>query len=63
MDPKKAKQFHDVFVEDKNDQIDAYYIADYLCFDHYLVGIVHQENYIALQRLTHSRYEIVKRLV
>ncbi|PWT46047.1 IS110 family transposase, partial [Limosilactobacillus reuteri] len=63
VDPKKTKRFHDVFAEDKNDQIDAYYIADYLRVGHYSVGIVRQENYIALQRLTRSRYEIVQSLV
>lgn len=63
VDPKKTKRFHDVFAEDKNDQIDAYYIADYLRVGHYSIGIVRQENYIALQRLTLSRYEIVQSLV
>ena len=63
VDPKKTKRFHDVFAEDKNDQIDAYYIADYLRVGHYSIGIVRQENYIALQRLTRSRYEIVQSLV
>ena len=63
VDPKKTKRFHDVFAEDKNDQIDAYYIADYLRVGHYSIGIVRQENYIALQRLTCSRYEIVQSLV
>ena len=63
VDPKKTKRFHDVFAEDKNDQIDAYYIADYLRVGHYSIGIVRQENYIALQLLTRSRYEIVQSLV
>ena len=63
VDPKKTKRFHDAFAEDKNDQIDAYYIADYLRVGHYSIGIVRQENYIALQRLTRSRYEIVQSLV
>lgn len=63
VDPKKTKRFHDVFAEDKNDQIDAYYIADYLRVGHYSIGIVRQENYIALQRLTRSKYEIVQSLI
>lgn len=63
IDPKKTKRFHDVFAEDKNDRIDAFYIADYLRVGHYSVGVVRQENYIALQRLTRSRYELVHSLV
>lgn len=62
IDPKKTKRYHDVFAEDKNDRIDAFYIADYLRVGHYSVGIVRQENYIALQRLTRSRYELVQSL-
>lgn len=63
IDPKKTKRYHDVFAEDKNDQIDAFYIADYLRVGHYSVGLVRQDNYIALQRLTRSRYELVQSLV
>ncbi len=62
IDPKKTKRYHDVFAEDKNDQIDAFYIADFLRVGRYSVGIVRQENYIALQRLTRSRYELVQSL-
>ena len=63
IDPKKTKHYHDAFAEDKNDQIDAFYIADYLRIGHYSVGLVRQDNYIALQRLTRSRYELVQSLV
>lgn len=63
IDPKKSKRYHDVFAEDKNDQIDAFYIADFLRVGRYSTGIVRQENYIALQRLTRSRYELVQSLV
>ena len=63
IDPKKTKRYHDVFAEDKNDQIDAFYIADFLRVGRYSTGIVRQENYIALQRLTRSRYELVQSLV
>lgn len=63
IDPKKTKRYHDVFAEDKNDQIDAFYIADFLRAGRYSTGIVRQENYIALQRLTRSRYELVQSLV
>ena len=63
IDPTKTKRYHVVFAEDKNDQIDAFYIADYLRVGHYSVGLVRQDNYIALQRLTRSRYELVQSLV
>ena len=63
IDPKKTKRYHDVFAEDKNEQIDAFYIADFLRVGRYSTGIVRQENYIALQRLTRSRYELVQSLV
>lgn len=63
INPKKTKRYHDVFAEDKNDQIDAFYIADFLRVGRYSTGIIRQENYIALQRLTRSRYELVQSLV
>ena len=46
IDPKKTKRYHDVFAEDKNDQIYAFYIADFLRVGRYSNGIVRQENYI-----------------
>lgn len=60
INPKETKRYHDIFEENKNDKLDAFYIADYLRIGRYTVGIVKQENYLALQRLTRSRYELVK---
>ena len=42
---------------------DVFYIADFLRVGRYSTGIVRQENYIALQRLTRSLYELVQSLV
>lgn len=62
VNPRNTKQFHDVFEDNKNDPIDAYYIAEYLRFGKYRVTIPRQEQYLALQRLTRTRYEVVSSL-
>lgn len=62
VNPRKTKQFHDAFEDNKNDPIDAYYIAEYLRFGKYRVTIPRQEQYLALQRLTRTRYEVVASL-
>lgn len=59
----QRKRYHNVLTEDKNDQNDVFYIADFLRVGRYSTGIVRQENYIALQRLTRSLYELVQSLV
>lgn len=61
--PAKVKKYRDVFEENKNDQIDAYYIADYLRVQRYSSSIVKEEKYIALQHLTRTRYQLIKQLV
>lgn len=62
VNPRDTKKFHDAFEENKNDPIDAYYIAEYLRFGRYRVTIARQEEYLALQRLTRARYEIIASL-
>ena len=62
VNPRKTKQFHDAFEDNKNDPIDAYYIAEYLRFGKYRVTIPRQEQYLALQRLTRTRFEVVSSL-
>lgn len=59
VNPRDTKRFHDLFEENKNNPLDAYYIAEYLRFGKYRVTIARQEEYLALQRLTRTRYEIV----
>lgn len=63
INPRNTKRYHDVFDESKTDKIDAYDIADYLRNGRYKVSLVRHEQYIALQRLTRTRYELVKELV
>ena len=43
VNPRDTKRFHDAFEENKNDPIDAYYIAEYLRFGKYHVTIARQE--------------------
>lgn len=63
INPRQTKRYHDIFEDNKNDHIDAFYIADYLRVGRYTIGIVRQENYSALQRLTRTRYELTQSLV
>lgn len=62
INPKETSRFHKVFEESKTDPLDAYYIALYLSFGHYRVSIARQDNYLALERLTRTRYELVQEL-
>lgn len=62
VNPRDTKRFHDAFEENKNDPLDAYYIAEYLRFGKYRVTIARQEQYLALQRLTRTKYEVMASL-
>lgn len=57
--PFRIKQFSKMFDTDKTDKIDARIIADFLRAELYTVNPVKQDNYIALQRLTRTRYQLV----
>ncbi|ANS52297.1 transposase, IS116/IS110/IS902 (plasmid) [Bacillus thuringiensis] len=46
----------------KTDEIDAFVIADYLRFGRNQMSIVKESQYVALQQLTRSRYQLVKML-
>lgn len=63
VNPRSTKRFHEAFEENKNDPIDAYYIAEYLRYGKYRVTIARQEGYLALQRLTRTRFEISRSIV
>ena len=41
----------------KNDQLDAFYIADYFRINRFNVFCLKQEHYLALQHLTRSRLQ------
>lgn len=62
MNPKAIHRFKGLFDEDKTDQIDAYRIADFLRFDRFNISLLKEEQYIALQRLTRSRYQLICQL-
>jgi len=62
MNPKAIHRFKGLFEEDKTDQIDAYRIADFLRFDRFNVSLLKEEQYMALQRLTRSRYQLISQL-
>ena len=62
VNPRQTARYKKIYEESKNDRIDAFYIADFLRLGRYSVGIVRHEKYIALQRLTRSRFEVVKSL-
>ena len=62
INPKAIHRFKGLFDEDKTDQIDAYRIADFLRFDRFNVSLLKEEQYMALQRLTRSRYQLICQL-
>lgn len=62
MNPKSIHRFKGLFEEDKTDKIDAYRIADFLRFDRFNSSLIKEEKYMALQRLTRSRYQLVGQL-
>ncbi len=62
MNPKVIHRFKGLFEEDKNDTIDAYRIADFLRFNRFNTSVIKEEKYVALQRLTRSRYQLVRQM-
>lgn len=61
--PNKIKKYREVFEESKDDQLDAFYIADYFRVNRKGVSILKEEQYIALQHLTRTRFQLVEDLV
>ena len=61
--PFKIKQYSRVFDEDKTDTNDAMRIADYLRIQRFTTSPIKEEKYMALQRLTRTRYQLVTELV
>lgn len=62
INPKAISRFKGIFDEDKTDEIDAYRIADFLRFDRFNTSLIKEEKYVALQRLTRSRYQLICQL-
>ncbi|MEK4504049.1 IS110 family transposase [Bacillus sp. FSL R12-0069] len=63
MNPKQIANFKKSYSDmDKTDEIDAFVIADYLRFGRNQMSIVKENQYVALQQLTRSRYQLVRML-
>lgn len=64
--PKEIHHYKSLFEEDKADRIDAFRIADFLRIGRYIgrysKNVLKEENDVALQRLTHSRFQMVHQL-
>ncbi|EOO25242.1 hypothetical protein IIU_00766 [Bacillus cereus VD133] len=61
--PFRIKQFSRIFDEDKTDKNDAMRIADFLRIQRYTTSPIKEEKYMALQRLTRTRYQLIGQLV
>lgn len=61
--PFRIKQFSRMFDEDKTDRNDAFRIADFLRIQRFTTSPIKEEKYMALQRLTRTRYQLVKQLI
>ena len=60
--PKVIARFKGLFEEDKTDTIDARRIADFLRLNLNGNTIIKEEKYVALQRLTRSRLQLVEQM-
>ncbi|BDP76432.1 hypothetical protein EfmAA242_06600 [Enterococcus faecium] len=57
------KQFSRMFDENKTDRNDALRIADFLRIQRFTTSPIKEEKYMALQRLTRTRYQLIKQLI
>jgi transposase len=60
--PKAIARFKGLFEEDKTDRIDAHRIADFLRLGLHGNSVIKEEKYVALQRLTRSRYQLITQM-
>lgn len=60
--PTAIHRYSKVFDEDKTDKIDAFRIADFLRNERFKISLIKEEKYVALQRLTRSRYQLVQQM-
>lgn len=60
--PNKIKKYREAFEENKNDFIDAFYIADYFRIERFSPAFLKEEKYMALQHLTRTRLQMVEQL-
>lgn len=57
--PFRISQFSRMFDEDKTDRNDAFRIADFLRIQRFTTSPIKEEKYMALQRLTRTRYQLI----
>jgi transposase len=63
MNPKQIANFKKSYSDmDKTDEIDAFVIADYLRFGRLPMSVVKEQQYVALQQLTRSRYQLIRQV-
>ncbi|BDP68447.1 hypothetical protein EfmAA55_28760 (plasmid) [Enterococcus faecium] len=60
---RRVKQFSRMFDENKTDRNDALRIADFLRIQRFTTSPIKEEKYMALQRLTRTRYQLIKQLI
>ncbi|CAM3129903.1 Transposase [Lactococcus hircilactis] len=61
--PNKIKRYREAFEENKNDTLDAFYIADYFRIERFTPSILKEEKYLALQHLTRTRLQLIEQMV
>lgn len=59
----RVKQFSRMFDENKTDRNDALRVADFLRIQRFTTSPIKEEKYMALQRLTRTRYQLIKQLI
>src|SRR5699024_6514387 len=62
MNPSKIHPFKKMREEDKTDRVDAYRIPDFVRLEMHQTRLSKEQQYMALQRLTRSRYQLVTQL-
>lgn len=62
LNPTMIHRYKGLFDEDKTDTIDAFRIADFLRIERYQVPVIKEEKYVALQRLTRTRYQLIHQM-
>lgn len=62
INPRSVHRFSGIFDKDKTDTIDAFHIADFLRFERFNTSLLKEEKYMALQRLTRSRCQLIQQM-
>lgn len=61
-DPRRVRKYAESYDTDKTDYNDAFIIADYLRIGRGTTSPMREEKFMALQRLTRSRYQLIQQL-